>query len=135
MNPRSSKPTPILPEIAVATHVCILLVGVSWAFGGNADWVRTPISAWGSLGIVLALATLVPGRMRDRALPGTFRWSWPVIALNCLVGLSCLTPGFRFIAFKGDTLMVPLTVSYWSMLLRPVTDRSEVWATWDTAKW
>ena len=25
--------------------------------------------------------------------------------------------------------------SNWSMLLRPVTDRSEVWATWDTAKW
>ena len=122
MRPRPSKPTPDFPETAVAAHVCILLVGVSWAFGGNADWVRTPISIWGSLGIVLAFATPLLGRMRGRVLPGTFHWAWPVIALNCIVGLSCLTPGFRVVTFRANSLIMPLPVNWWT----PSSARFEV---------
>lgn len=113
---------PDYPELAVAAHVSILVIGVSWAFGGNADWVRTPISIWGSVGIILSLAILASRRKRKEVLPGTLSWAWPVILLNGLVALSCLTPGFRAVTFKGDVLLVPLDVSWYV----PSTARSEL---------
>lgn len=100
-------------ELAVAAHLSILLVGVSWAFGGNADWVRTPISIWGSLGIVLSITILARERMRIEVLPGTFLWALPVIVLNGVVALSCLTPGFRVVTFRGEDLFMPLYVSWY----------------------
>lgn len=100
-------------EIAVAAHVTALVIGVSWAFGGNADWVRTPISAWASLGILLSLAPVVSRRIRDGIHPGTARWVWPVILLNALVAASCMTPGFRSLVFRDETLIMPVRVAWW----------------------
>jgi O-antigen ligase len=100
-------------EIAVAAHLTVFVVGVSWAFGGNADWVRTPILAWGSLGILLALAPMADRRLRNRALAATVPWVSPVVVLNLLVAASCLTPGFRYLAFRDQTLMIPVRVDWW----------------------
>jgi hypothetical protein len=112
VNPRPRHRAPDFSEIAVAVHISILVVGVSWAFGGNADWVRTPISIWGSLGTSLSVAVLASRRARDRVLPGTFRWAWPIIVLNGLVALSCLTPGFQDVTFRNEALFMPLHVSW-----------------------
>jgi O-antigen ligase len=100
-------------EMAVAGQLTLLVIGVSWAFGGNADWVRTPISVWGSVGILLALAAIAGGRMRNRALPGALRWVWPVVLLNGLVAVSCLTPGFRYLVFRSETFIMPVRVDWW----------------------
>jgi len=99
-------------EIAVAAHVTAFLLGVSWAFGGNADWVRTPIGLWGSLGIVLTLV-IVARRRRSPGMSQTLRWAWPVIALNVIVGASCLTAGCRFIAYGQQTFMMPVKLPLW----------------------
>lgn len=109
--PRPHPPTAL--EIAVAAHLAVFIIGVSWAFGGNADWVRTPISAWGSLGILLALAPMAGRCLRNRALSGTLPWIWPVVALNVLVAASCLTPGFRYLTFRDQTLIMPVRVDWW----------------------
>ena len=101
-------------ESAVAAHLAVFIVGVSWAFGGNADWVRTPISIWGSLGILLALASMADRRLRDRIPAGTLRWVWPVVALNGIVAASCLTPGFRQLVFRGEAFLLPVRVDWWN---------------------
>ena len=100
-------------EVAAAAQLAVFIVGVSWAFGGNADWVRTPVSIWGSLGILLALASMADPRLRSRTLPGTRRWVWPVLALNLLVAVSCLTPGFRQLELRGEALIIPVRVDWW----------------------
>jgi O-antigen ligase len=100
-------------EMAVAAHLTVLVIGVSWAFGGNADWVRTPISIWGSVGILLALAVMTGRRLRGGAPAGALHWVWPVVALNALVAASCLTPGFRILHFRGETLIMPVRVDWW----------------------
>ncbi len=100
-------------ETAVAAHLTIFIVGVSWAFGGNADWVRTPISIWGTLGILLALASMADRRLRGRVLAGTLPWVLPVVALNVIVAASCLTPGFRYLVFRTEVFIVPVRVDWW----------------------
>jgi O-antigen ligase len=100
-------------ELAVAAHLTVFLIGVSWAFGGNADWVRTPISLWGSLGMLLTFALVARRAPRGRIIAGTLSWAWPVLALNALVALSCLTPGFRTLVFRDEALMMPVRVSGW----------------------
>jgi O-antigen ligase len=100
-------------EAAVAAHVTVFIVGTSWAFGGNADWVRTPISAWGSLGIALALASVAHRGLRRRTVAGALPWAWPVAALNVLVAASCLTPGFRNLVFGNEALIIPVRVDWW----------------------
>ena len=113
MSPEPHAREPSALETAAAAHLAIFIIGVSWAFGGNADWVRTPISAWGSLGIVLALAALARRGPGARAMPGAAHWVWPVAALNALVAAACLTPGFRSVLFRGETLLIPLQVPWW----------------------
>jgi O-antigen ligase len=100
-------------EVAVAFHLAAFVVGVSWAFGGNADWVRTPISIWGSVGILLTVASVAASRSRDGKFPGAVRWAWPVLALNAIILASCLTPGFRQLNYPGGSFMMPLRVPWW----------------------
>jgi O-antigen ligase len=107
------QPSPNLLEYAVAAHVAIFIVGVSWAFGGNADWVRTPISSWGSLGMLLTLAIVAGPGARGRMIAGSLPWIWPVIILSAAVCESCLTPGFRHLAFGKESYMMPVRVDWW----------------------
>jgi O-antigen ligase len=100
-------------ELVVAAHVAIFNIGVSWAFGGNADWVRTPLSVWGSLGILITLAIVTKGSFRASIASGTLCWIWPIIVLNAVVALSCLTPAFQTLAFENDTLFIPKHVDWW----------------------
>ena len=100
-------------ESAVTAHSAIFMIGVSWAFGGNADWVRTPISAWGSLGMVLTLLIAASGRARERVIPGTLTWALPVLLLNLVVGASCLTPGLKSVAFNHEYLLMPVRIGWW----------------------
>jgi O-antigen ligase len=101
-------------ELCVAAQVSIFVVGVSWAFGGNADWVRVPVSAWGTLGILMApLALWARARVTGR-LPKAVGWLWPVLALNAVVLLSGLTPAYRILMFGGEPLQVPVRVPWWT---------------------
>ncbi|HZZ19724.1 MAG TPA: O-antigen ligase family protein [Opitutaceae bacterium] len=99
-------------ELAAALHVSLFLIGVTWAFGGNADWVRTPISIWGSLGILITLASILPGRRHAR-FRGTLLWSLPLVGLNILVALSCLTPGLRYLSYQGGSFITGAHVPWW----------------------
>jgi O-antigen ligase len=115
-------------ELAVAAHVAVFVVGVSWAFGGNADWVRTPISIWGSLGMALTVALLAGRGTRRAIISGTIPWALPIVALAAVVATSCLTPGFRYLALGKDTLMMPERVDWWiPTCARPGTAIRALW--------
>ncbi len=100
-------------ELAAALHVSLFLVGVTWAFGGNADWVRTPISVWGSLGILITLVSTLPGNRRRSGFQGTLLWCLPVVGLNVLVALACLTPGLRELSYQGGSYITGAHVPWW----------------------
>jgi O-antigen ligase len=100
-------------EFLVAIQVAVFVVGVSWAFGGNADWVRTPVSLWGTLGIGLA-AVIVFRAPRRGVGTGTLLWLVPIAILNALVLASCLTPGFKILAYGSETYLMPLRVPFWA---------------------
>jgi glycosyltransferase involved in cell wall biosynthesis len=102
-----------LLEYAVASHAAIFVMGTSWAFGGNADWVRTPISIWGTLGLVLTIAIISRRESRRLIITGTIPWIWPIVALSAVVAISCLTPGFRYLSFGKDAFMMPLRLDWW----------------------
>lgn len=94
-----------LESIALA-HTAIFLVATTWAFGGQAEWVRVPLSWWGSLGALITLAAL-----RDRAAwrDGWMRplhGLWPMAAFNVLVLIACLNPSFRELKDGAETLLV-----------------------------
>jgi O-antigen ligase len=126
VGPKHSAPLQL--ELLVAAHLTLFVVGVSWAFGGNADWVRTPISLWGSLGILLTVALLLNPETRKRFIGVVTPWVLPVLLLNLLVAASCLTPGFRNVTFGGTSLMMPMRVDWWvPSSARPETSIRSVW--------
>lgn len=97
---------PLRPlEWAVLLHVGIFLLATTWAFGGAAQWVRTPLAWWGSLGLLLTLTAL---QDREAMKQGWFRplwWLWPWLAFNLFVLAGILNPSFREIKFGTETLL------------------------------
>ena len=100
-------------ELAAASQLTLFVIGVTWAFGGNADWVRTPISLWGTVGILITVAGAATPRVRRGMPAGTLAWSWPVLALNVMVALSCLTPGFKVLSYPAGSYLMPVHVAAW----------------------
>jgi hypothetical protein len=113
MTRSSNQASSILMERAVASHVALYIVGVTWAFGGNADWVKTPISLWGSVGILLTLSILSRRGPRSRIIAGTLPWALPIVALNAVVAVSCLTPGFINLHLGNEAFLIPARVDGW----------------------
>jgi O-antigen ligase len=100
-------------EGVVAVHVALFVIGVSWAFGGNADWVRTPISIWGSVGILLTVIILAARTQRAPILPGTLAWCLPILAINVLVVASFFNPGMKALSFGGEKYLAPIRLAWW----------------------
>jgi O-antigen ligase len=118
---RRNSPRPGI-EAVVAAHVTVFMVSVSWAFGGNADWVRTPISLLGTLGMALTAGAVADPVVRGRVLAGRFLWALPVAAMNVLVLVSCLMPGFRQVSFGSERMLMPVEMPWW----RPSAARPEL---------
>ena len=114
--------SPRILEWAVGMQAATLVVGVTWAFGGNADWVRTPISLWGSVGMFLTLCLLVSKGPRKLSYWDTASWALPIAILNGLVLVSCLTEGFRTLHYGSDVYYLPLKVPWWT----PSSARPEI---------
>ena len=86
-------------------HVAALLVGASWAFGGGADWARTLIAAWGSLGLLIMAGALRNHTARGESFRQPLRWLIPFVGFNALVLLSCLNPSFSERVFAGQSML------------------------------
>jgi O-antigen ligase len=94
-------------EKAVVFHFGSLLVFTSWAFGGQAPWVRRDIAAWGTVGIALFVIACArrPGTRGVPTWPAV-RWLWPLWLYDALVIASCFNPSFKELVVGGERLLV-----------------------------
>ena len=100
-------------EIAAVVHAGAFLAAATWAFGGNADWVRVPLAAIGSLGAMITLAVALMDESTRRASRRLLRRLWPLALYNLVVLISLCNPGLRALHSGPDTLLVPQPVPVW----------------------
>ncbi len=104
--PSSQRPLRPL-EWAVLIHVALFSAGITWGFGGGAEWLRHIFAWWGSLGIFLTLTAI---QDRDAWRDGWMKplwWVLPLIGFNLVVLLACLNPSFREMKYGTETILVP----------------------------
>lgn len=113
----------------VLFHFSTLLIVSSWAFGGQAPWVRQVIAAWGTLGVLLFI---IGCATRDKSTgDGTWpalRWLWPLWLYDLLVGASCFNAGFKEVVIAGRASLVMADPVWWlPSAARPMMTWKELW--------
>lgn len=109
-------------------HVASLIIATTWAFGGQADVVRTPLAWWASLGAVITLVAVSQPAARRAGQLHAVRWLWPLAAFNALVLLAGLNPSLREITFEGETLLAHVGSRPWfPSSARPALGARELW--------
>jgi O-antigen ligase len=127
----ASSPRFSLLEKIVLTHVGVLLISSTWAFGGNIGWARLALSAWGSLSLPIAIAAFFQ-RLPDGGGNEARRKAWWLIApalYAALIVASAFNPSFRSISWEGSVLLVhkgPVH-PHWPSTVNPVGSLASLW--------
>lgn len=114
----------------VILHFSTLLIFTTWAFGGQAPWVRQIIAGWGAVGVLLFI---VGCALRARSAGGDASWPalrylWPLWLYDLLVGASCFNPSFRETVIAGQPSLVLGDPVWWlPSAARPVLAWKELW--------
>jgi O-antigen ligase len=98
-------PTVRLSEKIVLGHLLVLIVGISWAFGGQIGWARQALLYWGTIGLGIFVFSAVQSWRDNRAVEtrrNILLHLWPLALLNLAVGLSCLNPSFQGFLSRGE---------------------------------
>lgn len=104
--PSRRRPSAQLEKFVVA-HFVVLVVFTSWAFGGQATWVREAITLWGAIGALLfVFAAQGRGAMVARLL-------WPLAAYDGLVAAGCFNPGMKELVEHGTRVLVVADPIQW----------------------
>lgn len=110
-------------------HFGTLLVFISWAFGGQAPWVRHIIAWWGTAGLGLFLWACA-SRRRSPGEPAhpALRFLWPLWLFDLVVLASCFNPSFRE-AVIGDrpSLVLAQPLPWLPSSARPLLTARELW--------
>jgi hypothetical protein len=124
-----AKPTGSLLARIVMFHFCGLVVFTSWAFGGQAPWVRDVIAGWGGVGVLLfVIACLQRNRPADQPSHPALRCLWPLWLYDVLVIASCFNPGFKELQIAGETSLVMADPITWlPTAARPWLAWKELW--------
>ncbi|MBL9215496.1 MAG: O-antigen ligase family protein [Opitutaceae bacterium] len=109
----SRAPRPDRLEQLVLLHVGAMVVFTSWAFGGQAPWVRTVLAWGGTVGIGLFLAAVVRRWRQGGPRSPALRYLLPLWGYDLLVGVSCLNPGFREALVGGEPSLVMINPVPW----------------------
>jgi len=115
-------------EKIVLGHLLILVVGISWAFGGQIGWARQALLAWGTVGIALFLYVLLFGGRSEARRQACFHL-WPLALFDLAVGLSCLNPSFQSFLSQGELYFKLATPphSWLPSSARPDLSLRELW--------
>lgn len=125
----SSRRSSSLLARLVLFHFGSLLVFTTWAFGGQAPWVRQGIALWGTAGVALFIAACWT---RDKS-SGDRRWLalrylWPLWLYDLLVIVSCFNPGFKEVVLAGERSLVLADPNPWlPTAARPLLAAKELW--------
>lgn len=117
-------------EKVVLVHLSVLVVGLSWSFGGQIDWARDALLVWGTLGMLmffLLQASPAAGEAGLRINP--WRYLWPLLLFDALVIVSCFNPSTRTAMHQGEMMFLHVTPR-WEWLpsaARPDLAFRELW--------
>lgn len=121
---RRRQPHPL--ERLTIAHTTLFVIATTWAFGGQAEWVRGPLVAWGSLGILITLAAILRPAPSEAGSP--LRWGMPLLAFNALVLAASLNPSLRPMHYGAETLLVDAGANpAWPSTARPALARAALW--------
>jgi O-antigen ligase len=94
-------------EMPVLIHVSVLVVGLSWSFGGQIAWARDALLAWGTLGMILFfLVRAHASPQEDRRVVAPVTLLWPLVLFDLLVLASCLNPSTRPATLAGEQVLL-----------------------------
>ena len=116
-------------EKGVLFHFGSLLVFTTWAFGGQAPWVRQGIAGWGAGGVLLFIAACVRRKKSggEQSWPA-LRYLWPLWLYDVLVIASCFNPGFKEVVIAGEPSLVMANPIPWlPSAARPLLAIRELW--------
>lgn len=111
-------------------HLAVLVVGLSWSFGGQIAWARDALLVWGTLGMLLFfLLRGTTHATEGETATRPWRLLWPLLLFDLMVGVSCLNPSTRVILHEGETMYQHITPA-WTWLpssARPDLTFRELW--------
>lgn len=116
-------------ERATFFHVTILLLAASWVYGGNIWWMRTALSIWASLSVVITVAAFAQPGDRGRDARSRAWWLVPWILFVALVLFSATNPSFRRMMAWGSPVFVNFGAKYPHLpsCVDPSTTLAELW--------
>ena len=115
-------------ELCKLVHVAVLVIFTAWDFGGETDFARVVISAWGSLALPILAAVCWQRRRRGGGCPAALRWLWPLLAFDALVLAGTLNPSFAHSQMGGVTVLVHSgAFPGWPSCARPVLALETLW--------
>ena len=100
-------------EIAVLVHAGIFIAAGTWAFGGNAAFVRPWLSLWGTVGPFITIAAMLVNRKRTQVSLRPLAWLWPFGLFNALVLISCFFPLFRELRVGERDFFATVALPVW----------------------
>ena len=120
---------PLRPlEWVVLFHLGAMFAFATWAFGGGAEWVRTTLAWGGSISVLVLLTYLRHAENRKTDGRRVLLWLGPLVALDALTLIACLSPSFRPVSMGIDVLLVPVELPSWRpSSARPATAVYELW--------
>lgn len=114
-------------EWLTIAHVSVFAIATTWAFGGQADWIRMPLVAWGSLGAFITLAVLL-NRERAAASQRVLWCLLPLVAFNAVTIAASFNPSFAEMRYEGEILLANMGANdNWPSSARPVLARQALW--------
>ncbi len=126
--PRRRRGTGTIEKL-VLVHFSTLLVFTTWAFGGQAPWVRQVIAYWGAVGVLLfIIACWTHDRLTGGRSWRALRWLWPLWLYDLMVGASCFNPSFKEMLLAGEPSLVMGDPNPWlPSAARPLLAAKELW--------
>ncbi|HVU32293.1 MAG TPA: O-antigen ligase family protein [Opitutaceae bacterium] len=109
-------------------HVGAFVVATTWAFGGQADWVRAPLAWWGTLGILITAVGIRDLIHRPGRNHAVLWWLLPFLVFNGLVIAGALNPSLREIRVDGELQYIPsASRAGWPSAAVPASALRELW--------
>ncbi len=111
--PRVESHGPRTLEVITCIHVAIFALVTAWWFGGQSAGARLGLGAWGSLSVLILLASLRDRyAWRERGMKVGW-WLLPLGIFDVLVLIGAMNPGFRTGTLDGLTFLIPMQVPVW----------------------
>jgi O-antigen ligase len=126
--PRRSDESPVLRGLELATliHVSLLVLATTWAFGGQAEWVRVPLSLLASLGPVITAVGFTRIAFWDSSRARLWRCLPAFLAFAFLVLIGGCNPSLRE-AGNGAMLTLTPTSPWLPSSARPELAHRALW--------